>query len=102
MATTEKTIEVAPGGELDRLLAEANGAVLILIRDGVRYRLHRDEPAGEAATDDPWADYDPERLIAGVRAVAGSINEAEAERLKAYIYAGREESSRPAEGPCDT
>lgn len=102
MATTEKTINVEPGGELDRLLAEANGAALILVRNGVRYRLHREESAAEANEDDPWADYDPERLIAGVRAVAGSMSEAEAERLKAYIYAGREEGSRPADGPCDT
>lgn len=95
MATTEKTIAVEPGGEIDRLLAEADGAALILVRDGVRYRLHRDEPGGESTRADPWANYDPNKALAGMLEAAGSISEAEADEMIANIYRWREEGSRP-------
>ena len=36
MVTTTDAVEVLPGSELDRLLAEANGATIVLVRDGRR------------------------------------------------------------------
>lgn len=92
MVAVIKTIDVEPGSELDRLLEEADGATLRLVRHGVRYRL---EPEDE----DPWADYDPERAGAGMRAAAGSLSVEDAERLKEYIYRGREEGTRPIDRP---
>jgi len=97
--TEPRTIEVAPGGELARILDEANGASLLLVKDGVRYRLDREEPAMTSASPDPWADYDPERLMEGIRAAAGSISEEEAERRIAEIYRWREEGSRQPDRP---
>jgi hypothetical protein len=75
-------------------LDAAAGATLVLVKDGVRYRLLRDEPVGNESAGDPWAKYDPERLMEGVQAAAGSISEAEAEALIANIYRWREEGSR--------
>ena len=98
-AIEPKTIEVAPGSELARLLEDANGAPLVLVKDGVRYRLDREVPTASAARRDPWADYDPERLREGIRAAAGSISEEEAERRIAEIYRWREEGSRPPDRP---
>lgn len=53
MASEPKTIEVEPGGELDRLLDEAAAAPLRLVRNGERFRVDR-EPAvdGFHAGDD--------------------------------------------------
>jgi hypothetical protein len=104
MSVTELTIEVKPGSELARLLEKANGASLVLVKDGVRYRVTPEELAEAARPEavsepDPWADYDSERLMDGVRAAAGSITEDEAEQIKAYIYAGREQGTRPSDRP---
>jgi len=94
MASEPKTIEVEPGSALDRLLDEAGGAPLRLVRGDERFRLDR-----EADEDDIWANYDPERAIAAIRAATGAWSEADAEAIKAYIYRAREEGSRPPERP---
>lgn len=88
MASEPKTIEVEPGSEVDRLLVEAERAPLRLVRGGVRFRLVQE-------TDDVWSGYDPERARAGMRAAAGAWSDVDAEELKAYIYRGREEGTRP-------
>jgi len=98
-AVAPRTIEVAPGSELARLLEEADGVPLVLVKDGVRYRLDREEPATTSARRDPGAAYDPERLMAGIRAAAGSFSEEEAERRIAEIYRWRAEGSRPPDRP---
>lgn len=98
-AVAPRTIEVAPGSELARLLDEANGAPLVLVKEGVRYRLDREEPATASARPDPWADYDPERALAGMRDAAGSWSDIDTETLIANIYRWREEGSRPFDRP---
>jgi hypothetical protein len=40
--------------------------------------------------DDLWANYDPKKLRAALRAVAGMLTPDEGERLKELIYRGRE------------
>ena len=92
MASEPKTVEVAPGSELDRWLDEAERTPLRLVRNGVSFRLAREE-------EDPWAGYDPEVAIAGMRAVAGTWSVSDAETLKEYIYRAREEGSRPLDRP---
>lgn len=87
MASEPRTIAVEPGGEIDRLLDEAAGRPLRLVRGNERYRLHRE-------SGDPWADYDPERAIAGMRAAAGGWGDLDADALKAAVYRWREEGSR--------
>jgi len=94
MVAKSKSIAVTDETDLPRLLDEAADAPLILERDGVRFRLSRED-----AADDPWAGYDPERVRAAVRAFAGSITADEGERMKALIYRGRAEGSRPPGRP---
>lgn len=92
MAAEPKTIHVAPGSELARLLDEANHAPIRLQKDGVSYRLARED-------EDIWADYDPEAVRAALRKFAGTLSPEEGEKLKAYIYRAREEGTRPADRP---
>jgi hypothetical protein len=80
-------ISVGDDTNLPRLLDEATAAPVRLERNGVVYRLTRE--------DDIWAGYDPERVREGLRLYAGSWSDIDAEALKAYIYRGREEGSRP-------
>ncbi len=108
MVAETKTIEVAPGSELDRVLDEAGGKPLVLVKDGVRYRLTPEDasassPAPEpelagsprdSRCRDPWANYDPDKLWEGVQAAAGSITEEQAEEMIANIYRWREEGTR--------
>lgn len=92
MVTVSKTIDIEPGSELDRLMEEAGEGTLRLVRNGVCYRLEREDV-------DPWVGYDPEKADAGMRAAAGSLSVEDAERLKEYIYCGREEGTRPIDRP---
>lgn len=87
-----KTIHVPDDSELARLLQVADETGLRLEQNGITYRVTRE-------VDDPWAGYDPEAVRAGMEAGAGAITPEEAEYLKAYIYRGREEGSRPANRP---
>ena len=93
MNVVPMTVEVEPGSELDRLLENAAGNPLILVRNGVRFRLDRD------VDEDVWADYDPEKALAGMRAAAGRWTGMDAEAFKEYIYRGREEGTRPDDRP---
>jgi hypothetical protein len=89
MSGVAKTIHVPDDSELARLLQEADGAGLRLEQNGITYRVTRED-------DDLWAGYDPEAVRAGVEAGAGAITPEEAEALKAYVYRGRQEGTRPA------
>jgi hypothetical protein len=88
MHTAPKKIIVNPNSEVARLLDEAADRPLLLEKDGVRYRLDREET-------DIWAGYDPEAAIEGIRAAAGSWKDIDAEVFKAYIRERRKASSRP-------
>ena len=92
MATEPKTIKITPETSLSSLLTEAADAPVLLEANGVVYRLARE---GE----DIWAGYDPERVRAGLRAFAGTLSSEEGERIKALIYRGREEGTRPPDRP---
>ena len=89
MAREPLTITVDPESELGRALAEPDDAPIILVRNGARFRVTRDP-------DDPWANYDPEKVREGLRKFAGICSrEEEADRIKEGIYRGREEGTRP-------
>lgn len=92
MLREPKTIEVEPGSEIADLLDEAAETPLLLVKNGVRFRLDRDE-------EDIWANYDPERARAGMRAAAGAWKGMDAEAFKEYVYRGREEGTRPPDRP---
>lgn len=111
MVAETKTIEVAPGSELARLLDEAEGKSLVLVKEGVRYWAipedasassplpARDVTSAGTGPRDPWADYNPEKLWEGIQAAAGTITEEEGERMREYIYAAREAGTRPPDRP---
>ncbi len=84
---------VAPGSELDRLLEAAVGAPLILVRDGLRFRL-----TPEDAQEDISANYDPERVRRVLRELAGARKGVDAEALKADRRAQRGQDSHGRPG----
>ena len=85
-------IPVTAATTLTEVLDEAAGSPVRLERNGVVYRLVREQ-------DDVWADYDPERVREGLRRVAGLITPEEAERMKELVYRGREAGTRPIDRP---
>ncbi len=92
MAKEPRTITIDPDSELGRALDQAAGEPVLLLRNGARFRVTRDP-------DDPWANYDPEKVRAGLREIAGTLSPAEGERIKELIYRGREEGTRPITRP---
>lgn len=86
------TIAVDPDSELGRALDTSNGSPIVLVRGAARFRVTRDP-------DDPWAGYDPERVRASLRKIAGFLTPDEGERIKETIYRGREEGTRPIDRP---
>lgn len=99
MAPNAKTIDIPSDSETARLLHEADETPLVLVVEGTRYRVRREPSEAATGADDLWADYDPERAIAGMRAAAGSWKDVDAEQLKADIRRWREEGSRPPDRP---
>ena len=84
MYSQPKHIKVKPGSELARLLEEANEAPLLLEKDGVLYHLAAQE-------EDIWADYDPERVRAGLKESAGALAGVDTKHLLEDIHQSREQ-----------
>jgi len=91
MKKPERTITVLPNSELAALLNEARQASVVLEREGVRYRLVREDA-------DPFEHYDAAAVQRSLQS-AGRISSEEAARLKAAVQAGREEGTRPITRP---
>ena len=85
-------ITVGEETNLGRLLDTAASTPVRLERNGIIYRLVREET-------DPWAAYDPERVREGLRRYAGTLTPEEGERLKDQIYRARDEGTRPLHRP---
>jgi hypothetical protein len=92
VAKESLTIVIDPDSELGRALDETDGEPVVLLRNGTRFRVTRDP-------DDPWANYDPEKVRDGLRKFAGMLTPEEGERIKELIYRGREEGTRPITRP---
>jgi hypothetical protein len=92
VAKESLTIVIDPDSELGRALDETDGEPVVLLRNGTRFRVTRDP-------DDPWANYDPEKVRDGLRKFAGMLTREEGERIKELIYRGREEGTRPITRP---
>lgn len=91
MPEVTKTYAVADK-ELADLLAEAasTGSALRVTVDGTTYFLKV-----TPATENIWADYDPENVRRALDDYAGSWSDLNAEELKRALYEAREEGSRP-------
>ena len=92
MHTEPRKYRVTPESELSRLLSNANREPVILENGNLRFRV---VPEAE----DIWAGYDPDAVIAGMDAAAGSITPEEAERMKQLVYDARETGTRPITRP---
>lgn len=79
------TITVDPSSELGRALAQPTRRV-VLESGGVRYRV---EPERATATDDLFANYDPERIRDALRRSAGALKGVDVEALKRELRAQR-------------
>ncbi len=93
MDKESRTILVEPGSELADLVAEASTTPVLLEKDGIRYRLVVEDG------DDIWTDYDPDKVVAVLDKLAGSLSDEDADKLIAAIYEAREGGSRPSERP---
>src|SRR6266851_8738994 len=67
-------------------------------KDGRLYRLEPVE-INAAEPEDIWANYDPEKVRAGLKAAAGALDGMDPDEVIADIYKAREEGSRPADRP---
>ncbi|HVA92792.1 MAG TPA: hypothetical protein VNL71_23470 [Chloroflexota bacterium] len=95
MIHVPKTMQVEPGSELDRLLAEADDTAIELERRGVRYRLNRVDTPTAAKT--PPSPEQVARSIAGIKAAAGGWKDlVDAEAFTAYIRQRRRTANRPS------
>jgi hypothetical protein len=92
MAPEAKTIKVTEDVGLSDVFDVAKNTPVRLEKDGVIYRLVRED-------EDIWAAYDPDRVLAGINAAAGAITPEEADRWKEAVYRGREEGTRPITRP---
>ena len=92
MAKEPLTITIDPDSELGHALDKTDGRPVVLLRGGNRFRVTRD-------VDDPWAHYDPAKLRAGLKKVAGLLSPEEGDRIIETIYRGREEGTRPIDRP---
>jgi hypothetical protein len=92
MAREPLTITIDPDSELGKALEAPDNVPIILVRNGTRFRVTRDP-------EDPWANYDPEKVREGLRKFANLLTPEEADRIKEGIYRGREEGTRPIDRP---
>lgn len=88
MLTEAKVVAVTPDTNLEHLLEQAENNVLILERNGVRYRLTKEESAVEASGK-TRADYE------AFLAAAGSWADVDVDAFIEDVYASRRSSSRP-------
>ncbi len=92
MSSGPLTIVIDPTSDLGRDLDAPKDTPIYLLRGGKRFRVTRDPP-------DPWASFNPDNVRAALRKVAGTLTPEEGERIKASIYRGREEGTRPPDRP---
>ena len=90
MAKEPRKIKVVQGGELAKLLTEAEAMPILLEKDGELFRLERMKKESK----DIFANYDSQAALAGIRDAAGSWKDVEPEAFKAKLYRAREEGTR--------
>lgn len=88
-----KKIKVTRDGELSRLMDEAATAPLLLEKDGVLFRLHREEK------EDIFAGYDAEKVKTALAKTAGSWADIDIDAFIEALYKARESGSRPDDQP---
>lgn len=92
MATARESIDVDDDTQIGPLLERASDGPVFLRRRNAVYRL---EPA--SSHEDIWSGYDPDAARHTLLDIGGTWSDVDAEALKAYVYRGRDEGTRPAE-----
>jgi hypothetical protein len=85
MVATHRTVKVTPQSSIDELLTNAESEPVLLEKNGVVYRLTRED----ANEEDIWSGYDPERARQVLDDVAGIFSDIDADALIAAIYEAR-------------
>jgi len=85
-----KIITVTADTDLADLLDKAASSPVRLERNGIVYRLSRED-------EDVWPAPDPDRVREVLRATVGSWADLDADELIAELYRAREEGSRPVD-----
>ena len=98
MRSEPLTITIDPDSELGRALDESGDEPVVLVQGATRFLVIR-QSIDSRAEDDPWANYDPEKVREGLRKVAGLLTPDEGERMKEMIYRARDEGTRPIDRP---
>ena len=98
MRSEPLTITIDPDSELGRALDESGDEPVVLVQGATRFLVIR-QSIDSRADDDPWANYDPEKVREGLRKVAGLLTPDEGERMKDMIYRARDEGTRPIDHP---
>lgn len=99
MVVATRTIEIEPGSDIAKVILEATETPTVLIVDGIRFRVEREDDSIDAHGRRRWSGYDPQRAIDGMRAAAGSWRDLDTERMKADLRRWREEGSREPVNP---
>lgn len=86
-----KTVMVNPKSELGKALEHADDERVVLVHEGVRYRVAREK-------QDPFANYDPAAVQAAFDRVFGILKGVDVEKLIAELKEERSQDSvgRPA------
>lgn len=94
MAIERDTVKVTAESDLDALLDEAATSPVLLERNGVVYRLSREEEE-DSINYEP----DPERVRQMLRETAGSWADLDIDEIIREVYEAREAGSRPPDRP---
>ena len=91
MAVELKTVVVEPDSEVARVLTHALDEPILIDTRRARFRVVRE-------TDDPFANYDPERVRAALDGLAGTLKGVDVDALLAELREQRAQNSqgRPA------
>jgi hypothetical protein len=97
MSAQPQPYKVDPDSDLGRRLREADRQPVILENEGVRFRVVREADTMQT-TDDPWANYDVEKVLQAIEMGAGALKGVDTEALLKEIYESREQDTpgRPA------
>lgn len=75
MHSDQQFVVDEPDAELAAILDQADSHVVIVERNGARYRVERE-------SGDVWAGYDPERVREGLRQSAGAFKDIDVEAFR--------------------
>lgn len=92
LRSQQKTITVSPDSELGMMLkaAQTSGEPLVVDTGERTYTLF---VTLREAESDPFADYDPQAAIAGIRALDEALAGVDREQLLRDVYEQREQNS---------